>query len=184
LIDLSKYAPSTWPPHLAPIGEGFQKEPFITWWLRNRQELQHLDKRICEQWIYRHWGYTDFDFLELERLSYKSIFLSAQEIVYSVAYDRGVTLTPETDRYVFERSAAGIPIAPATAFQRLNTWDYPIITLEAAGGYIGRRASSLEPSLVLIEGHQRFRYLTSLVHHYDAPEGPHEVFVLKTDQAL
>ncbi|MBI1236318.1 MAG: hypothetical protein GC188_06500 [Alphaproteobacteria bacterium] len=181
LFDFREFRDSVWPAHLVPVGEGeIEKEPFETWWLRNNAELANLASGICEQWIYRHWSHTQFNFLPLDSLRFEQIELSTDEILQSVHRELGCSLHPEFDRQVFERPIGGIPLQTARAFIETATWDFPIITLKTPNGFIGHQIASSEIKMVLVEGHQRHRYLNALHHFGDAPEGPHRVFSLSS----
>ncbi|MGZ3250311.1 MAG: hypothetical protein ACXWIW_11855, partial [Croceibacterium sp.] len=71
-FDLDHVPASTWPTELRPEGDGtWQREDFQHWWKRVGPLISHLPPDLCEQWIYRHWGHTSFNFLPLDSLCWR-----------------------------------------------------------------------------------------------------------------
>ena len=173
--------PPIWPDHLKPEGEGgHDKEPFETWWERHQFELGHLPSELCEQWVYRHWHNSRFAFLPLGTLSCQETALPAASIIEDVHREYGVESNPEHDRKLFERGPFGEPHPTARAFMERGTWDFPIVALRTPTGFQGFKSASENTRLVLIEGHQRHRYLCALTHYGEAPKGPHRVFIIRS----
>lgn len=173
--------PPAWPERLKPVGEGgFDKEPFEAWWERHRRELDHLPTELCEQWIYRHWKGSPFAFLPLDTLVCKAQLLPGSSIIKNVHREYGVQLDPGRDRNVFEAGPLGVPLPTAQAFMDRDTWDYPIVVLRTPSGFEGHASASKDIRWVLVEGHQRHRYLNALSFFGAAPEGPHRVLVISS----
>jgi hypothetical protein len=136
---------------------------------------------LCEQWIYKYWCRAQFSFLPLETLTCEDIEMTASEILEQVHREFGVTPTPDHDRNLFEnRKLFGGLHPTAQAFADLNTWDYPIVLLKTPHGIKSYNVEQPHTRLVLVEGHQRHRYLYALNHFDDAPPGPHKVYVLSS----
>jgi hypothetical protein len=177
--------PPVWPERLKPVGEGgFDKEPFEEWWGRQETELGHLPAELCEQWIYRHWHYSPFAFLPLDNLVCEELSLFTPDIIDNVHREYGGELNPGFDRNVFERGTLGEPLPTAKAFLERGTWDYPIVVLRTPNGFAGFTRVSQNIRLVLVEGHQRHRYLNALAFFRAAPPGPHRVFVLDSPMVV
>ncbi|MCY1083745.1 hypothetical protein [Archangium lansingense] len=68
---------------------------------------------------------------------------------------------------------------PTVAALLRGTWDYPIVVLETPSGIRRREGPARGDRFLLIEGHQRTRYLNVLAHR-GVRTGPHQVFVLQS----
>ncbi|MEZ5996408.1 MAG: hypothetical protein R3C25_11740 [Hyphomonadaceae bacterium] len=169
-----------WPAALKPIGEGkFDQEPFDAWWARHGHALSHLHPQIAEQWIHRHWTYSHFSFLPLDELASREESWDSGTIVRDVmryGHD-GCDYTPDFDYRTFQRRGEADRHATAVALDA-GTWDYPIVVLETPNGFIDARRPRPDARFVLIEGHQRMRYLNALHTRGHTPLGPHRIFVL------
>lgn len=176
---------SVWPNRLQPIGYGgHEVESFDDWWTRHQAELSHLPSQLCEQWIYKHWSQTSFDFLPIETLVCEEIEMTASDILRQVHRELAVELDPEHDLRVLGRERMG-PIHPTgAAFAENNTWDYPIIVLRTPSGFRGFDVEDPSIRLVLVEGHQRHKYLNALHHFGNAPVGPHKLFAVSSPAVL
>ena len=184
MFDFRKDYPRIWPDSLEPIGnDTWKKESFGDWWQRNRGNLSHLPSDLCEQWVYRHFAQTQFSFIPLGTLIVKTISLSLPDLFKEIHRELAYPLAPDYDRKVFENTSFNGKAHPtAQAFIEGGTWDYPIVTVSCPNGIISPRFPNgrNEPTLLLVEGHQRHRYLNALNYFGEAPEGPHKVFVLET----
>lgn len=173
---------NNWPAHLRPTGErGPNKESFSDWWSRNRAELAHLPPDLCEQWIFRHWQYSPFTFLWLGGLNWERRTYEGDELLRSVYRAFGGDLEPQFDYETFHRRGGANRHPTAVALDS-GTWDYPMVLLSTPRGIIdsGRRHSDVRS--VIVEGHQRHRYLNALHALGRAPRGPHQVIVLSTPE--
>lgn len=181
MFDFTQELAAVWPERLAPVGEGtFDKEPFGDWWQRNYDELKHLQPELCEQWVYRHWKNSSFTFIPLDSLRCEELKMSTDEVLQRVHRELAGPLSPEFDRRVFEEPPLGGLHPTAQAFAELGTWDYPIVTLRTPNGFAGYTVQKHDIELVLVEGHQRHRYLSALQHFGDSPAGPHRVFAVSS----
>ena len=59
----------------------------------------------------------------------------------------------------------------------LGAWDYPIIVLETPSGIRNRREDLPDVRLMLVEGHQRHRYLAAR-HRLGKENSDQDVFVI------
>src|SRR5688500_9811436 len=51
----------SWPREWEPLRwSTFDQEPFADWWLRCGHYFPHLDARVLEQWVYRHWELSPY----------------------------------------------------------------------------------------------------------------------------
>lgn len=173
--------PGVWPAHLQPIGFGdHEVESFEDWWLRHQDELSHLPPELCEQWIYKHWFQSSFAFLPLNTLTCETIEMTAAEILTQVHRELAVNLDPEFDLRVLGEPRMGRVHPTGAAFAELNTWDYPIVVLRTPSGFRGFDIEDAAIRLVLVEGHQRHRYLNALNHFGNAPNGPHKLLAISS----
>jgi hypothetical protein len=187
MLDLTKVGPRIWPADLQPIGDNSaDKEPFSNWWNRNQPTIGHLHPQLAEQWIYRHWDYTEFAFLPLDTLSWELREMEGKEILKDVRREISKQLDPEFDYEQFQ-GMHGFPKAQTARELDKGTWDYPIVALATPSGWVTRRyehphdfVALPDERLMLLEGHQRHRYLNSLHHRGTPPKGPHRVFVVKS----
>jgi hypothetical protein len=171
---------------LQPIDDdSFHKETFIRWWDRNHGEIGHLHPLLAEQWVYRHWCYTDFAFLPLQSLEWDLLEMSGEEILDKIRREISKQLDPEFDYGQFQ--GRGVEKTETARDLDSGTWTYPIVALSTPSGWITR--SDQHPHgpvelprerLMLLEGHQRHRYLNALHHRGTPPLGPHRVFVVKS----
>jgi len=179
-FDLDHVPPTSWPEALRPIGESTgAKEPFEVWWDRNRHALAHLPEDLTEQWIYRHWTHSPFSFLPLEDLTWERRPLRGADLLASVHRAWGGELHPEFDYETFQRRGGTDRHATALALDA-GTWDYPMVLLSTPFGVIDGGKPLPDVRLVIVEGHQRHRYLNALHALGLAPAGPHETIVLTT----
>ena len=169
-----------WPKELKPIGEGsFDKESFSDWWKRKRSRLPNLPADLCEQWIHRHWTNSPFTFLPLDSLAVKRQRWEGEFLLKSVYRAFGGELAVEFDYDTFQRSGGDNRHQTAKALDS-GTWDYPMVLLSTPAGTIDWKTPLPDVRFVIVEGHQRHRYLNALHGLGKAPLGPHEVLILSS----
>lgn len=178
-FDLDLVRDPIWPEHLKPIGWGerFDIEPFPQWWKRVAGELGHLPPELCEQWIHRHWGSSPYSFLPLDTLTWRRVVLSGDDVLARAHRAWGGGLDAAFDYEAFQRRGGDDRHPTARALDR-GTWDFPLVLLETPFGI--RNEGHLSPNVrsVIVEGHQRHRYLAALHALGRAPSGPHVVITL------
>lgn len=183
MIDLDVNPDPVWPGHLKPRGEGTSdKEDFAAWWFRHRGELAHIDPNLCEQWIHRHWKHSPFAYLPLGTLTWRRETVSGEHILLSVHRKFASTLNPDFDYATFQ-PMGNWKKHPTSAALDTGTWDYPIIVLSTPTGIRSRDRVLPDVRLVLVEGHQRHRYLNALHKLGRAPSGPHDIFIIESPLA-
>lgn len=190
MLDLRTVGRRIWPKHLRPRGEGVGKEDFGGWWERNLRELRHLHPQLAEQWLYRHWDDTEFAFLPIDTLEWELVELSGDAILTDVRREISKRLDPEFDYEQFQ-GCHGFPKAHTAIDLDRGTWEYPIVALSTPSGWITRELSHPHDwtglptaRLMLLEGHQRHRYLNALHHRGTPPEGLHRVFVVRSPKVI
>ncbi|MGE6695720.1 MAG: hypothetical protein BVN33_14310 [Proteobacteria bacterium ST_bin13] len=177
-LDLDVHREPVWPEHLRPVGEGsFDKEDFATWWARHGAELGHLHPQLCEQWIHRHWTYSRFAWIPLGSLRWRLETMTGEAILGSIRREYGGELHPEFDYKTFARDDYLGRHQTAIALDS-GTWDYPMVLLSTPNGVVSGGEDLADVRLVLVEGHQRHRYLNALHVRATPPAGPHLVFIL------
>ena len=181
MLDLRRRWDCAWDPAMRPVGEGdHQKEPFEAWWDRWGERLGHLDPRVAEQWIYRHWHHSYMSFLDLEPINWRLESWPGDRILSDIHPEFGGPMAAENDYAAFNGGAFG-PIATARAMNT-GTWDMPLLVLQTPKGILSERGELPHIRYVVAEGSKRMRYLNALRHRGQG-EGPHELFLLSTPQA-
>jgi len=179
-FDLDHVRDPAWPEALRPVGEATaEKEPFAEWWARNGEYLAHLPSDLCEQWIYRHWLNSPFSFLPLEDLAWERRVWDGAELLRSICRAWGGELHPQFDYETFQRNGGDDRHATAVALDG-GTWDYPMVLLATPHGVVNEGETRSDVQLVIVEGHQRHRYLNALHALGRPPAGPHETIVLNS----
>lgn len=167
---------------MRPIGEGdHKKEPFENWWTRWFERLSHLEPRIAEQWIYRHWCQSYMAFLTLESITWRMECWPGRRIISQVHLEFGGPLSPVDDYGLFNEGRGHGPLQTAIAMNR-GTWDMPLLVLETPNGIVSHAGPLPNVRLVVAEGSKRMRYLAALLHRRQC-DGPHELFILSTPEA-
>lgn len=105
--------------------------------------------------------------------------MSGPDLLASVHRAWGEELDPEFDYDTFQRRGGTDRHATALALDA-GTWDYPMVLLSTPFGVIDGGNPLPDVRLVIVEGHQRHRYLNALHALGRAPAGPHETIVLTT----
>lgn len=180
-FDLDAVRETAWPAHLMPEGEGdrFDKEPFEAWWPRVQGELGHLPPRLCEQWIHRHWLGSPFRFLPLQTLSWREVTMTGEALMAGVQRAWGGGLDAAFDYATFQRRGGDDRHPTARALDD-GTWDYPMVLLSTPAGIHIEGRDHADARLVIVEGHQRHRYLAALHALGRPPAGPHSVYILSS----
>ena len=167
-----------WPDVLKPIGEGtLGKEAFAQWWARNRRNLPGLPADLCEQWIFRHWTNSPFTFLPLDSLIVEREQWEGDDLLKSIYRAFGGELSPQFDYETFQRQGGDDRHQTAKALDT-GTWDYPMVLLSTPAGVMDSDDPHPHVRYVIVEGHQRHRYLNALHALGNPPTGPHEVLIL------
>jgi hypothetical protein len=187
MLDMRAAGPSVWPQHLQPVDDdSARKETFASWWERNLAEIGHLHPLLAEQWIYRHWRHTDFAFLPLDSLEWDLVEMSGEEFLENVRREISKRLDPEFDYEQFQGRHGWGKTATARDLDS-GTWTYPIVALSTPSGWTTQSdkhphdpVELPDERLMLLEGHQRHRYLNALHHRGTPPPGPHRVFVVRS----
>lgn len=179
-LDLDGKLEFCWPKIFRPCGEStLDKEPFDIWWNRNRRLLSHLPADLCEQWVYRHWAHSPFGFLPLDTLQWKREKWEGAALLSKVYRAWGGDLSPQFDYDTFQRQGGDDRHQTAIALDA-GTWDYPMVVLSTPYGVRNSGKEHLGVRFVIVEGHQRHRYLNALHFLGRPPTGPHEVIILHT----
>lgn len=177
MLDLVNRRELGWPTELRPIGNGsHDKEPFASWWARNALRLANLGPRVAEQWIYRHWDESPFQFLPLEPLHATSERWSSDVLLATVHIEFGGPVDPEHDYRSFSGNGTD-PLSTALNWHQ-GSWTIPIVVLRTPQGIRTHGGDRPDIRFLLIEGSKRVRWLHAL-HFRRAPTGPHLVHVLE-----
>lgn len=177
-LNLDKVDHDAWHFSLKRQGDDtFDPEPFDEWWGRVSSALSHLPKDLCEQWIYRHWFNSSFSFLPLDKLTCVREQWDGDKVLASVYRTTDDELNPQFDYDTFHRGGGEDRHQTAVALDS-GTWDFPIVLLATPSGVINNGQSRPNVRYVLVEGHQRHRYLNALHALGRAPAGTHEVLIL------
>lgn len=178
----------SWPSRLQPVGEStLEKEPFSTWYARNKAGLEHLDPRILEQWVYKHWIYSPYTGLPLDTLTSTIEIWKSSKLIAEVGFIDEINVITRGDelggsdgveflaRFVHRD---GRTFEPGTTMSSTGTWNFPILVIESPGGFWVNGFDFPSWRYWLIEGHLRFRYLRAL-HVAGLPDRDHEVLFVR-----
>lgn len=141
----------------------------------------HLPAVLCEQWIYRHWTHSPFTFLPLQTLAWQQRFLDGEELLGSVYRAFGGELNAQFDYETFQRRGGADRHRTAVALD-CGSWDFPMVLLSTPYGIVDLNTAHPAVRLVIVEGHQRHRYLNALHALRRPPTGPHEVIILSSKE--
>lgn len=181
LLNLDVHRASAWPQRLRPREDedALFKEDFSDWWRRNYPSIAHLPQDLCEQWIYKHWEHSPFSWVPIEDLTYSRQSWSGQEVLKRAYRAFGGELDPEYDYKTFQRKGGEDRTPTALALDE-GTWDYPLVLLSTPTGVRDLGEDRPLVRFVIVEGHQRHRYLNALHALDKPPTGPHAVIVLSS----
>ncbi|MEY3833527.1 MAG: hypothetical protein RLZZ130_1005 [Pseudomonadota bacterium] len=173
-----------WPNALEPRGEGtFEKEAFAAWWERNQSKLTNLPADLCEQWIFRHWTNSPFTFLPLDSLAVERNRWEGDFLLKSIYRAFGGELSVQFDYDTFQGKGGDDRLQTAKALDS-GTWDYPMVLLSTPAGVMDLDGPHPNVRYVIVEGHQRHRYLNALHALGKPPTGPHEVLILSSQNTI
>lgn len=83
--------PRSWKPKRF---DSFDREDFASWWARCGSDFSSLDRRVVEQWIFRHWTQSLYLGLPLSELTSHVQTISTEQLLETVgrddAKDRGL----------------------------------------------------------------------------------------------
>lgn len=172
---------SVWPKELERLENGrdaWDVEPFDVWRGRTRGLTGDLPDEVCEQWVYRHFGHSPMEFLELHCLSCEEVIWSPEQFLARVGTIYGnEPMDPVDDLAIYSGNGTGWGKLPTAMALDEGAWDYAPIVLHTPGGYICPGSDHIRKDYLLIEGHSRHRYLNALIH--DGKRlGDQRVFVL------
>jgi len=170
-----------WPKRWAPQNAGtFNQESFASWWPRVEADLGHLDPRVAEQWIHRHWHLSPYFGFDVKRARSELRRLSTATIMDAVRTvdDRQPSEIADPDKiYAMFNPKGMAAFEPALTMNTTGTWNMPVLVVESDHGFVYNREQFPDAHFWLIEGHQRQRYLRALAYKGKAaPE--HEVLIL------
>lgn len=180
MFDLRGWPEEIWDENLKRKGYGGhhnELEKYDDWKERTAAPLAHLHPEICEQWIYKHWTSSRLSFIPLDDLSWREEFWAPEYFIEKVRTWRGnEALNPEHDYRAFtERQYE--KKHPTAAALDTGHWDYAPIVLRTPDGFIDTIGEAVKAEYLLVEGHQRRRYLNALLYR-GVKLDPQRVFVL------
>jgi len=148
-----------WPEKWAPANAGtFEQEPFASWWPRVEADLGHLDPRVAEQWIHRHWDLSDYFGFDVRRVRSELRRLRTTIIVDAIRsvddLQPGDIGDPNQVYAMFNRNGSAA-LEPALTMNATGTWNMPVLVVESRDGFVYRQKQFPDARLWLIEGHQR-----------------------------
>ena len=138
-----------------------------------------MPQDLCEQWIFRHRTHSRFSFLAIENLTWERRLWDGEQLLTSIHRAWGCELHPDFDYVTFQRRGGANRHATALALDG-GTWDYPMVLLSTPWGVVEGGKMLPDVRLVIVEGHQRHRYLNALHAFGRPPPGPHETLILST----
>lgn len=160
------YAANVWPQNLRPHGDERNwnvDEPFQDWWARCRSRLGHLHPELCEQWIHGHWYDSPHRYLDLDHIGWERVLWDARTFLDRVASGTDDLLDPSNDFAANYRPGSGEPSQTARALNA-GCWDFAPVIMPTPNGFVNHDRQPVQRPYLLIEGHNRRRYLNALVH--------------------
>ena len=171
-----------WPDQWKPRGfSTLHPEPSAEWWPRVSSDLGHLDPRVAEQWVHRHWSLSEYFGFELADVRSEVRRMPTATILSEVGMVDD--FRPEDREDDFEEvirrfNPPGEPFEPAKTMNATGSWNMPILLFQNAGGFAYDDRRTSDAHLWLLEGHLRMRYLRALVNTGRSVAAEHEVLVL------
>jgi hypothetical protein len=157
-----------WPDAWTPINDGtFDQEPFAEWWPRVSRDLEHLDPRVAEQWVHRHWtrsAYFGFDLTHARSELVRMTTAALIDNVRSVDDRRPGDIADPDHVFTWLNQRDLAKYEPMRTMNATGTWDMPILVLRSEDGFAYDDDVYPDARLWLVEGHQRLRYLRALAH--------------------
>lgn len=171
----------SWPGEWRPLGWGtFEAKPFEDWWLRIGDGFPDLDRRVLQQWMHRHWEYSEYWGLRIDDIRSKLERWPTDAILSRVGTPRLADVNrghpSPAEEFLYLNQAAD-QYEPMLSMNSTGTWNMPLLVHHSPDGFIYLDRLFESWHYWLIEGHQRLRYLRALAHS-GAPAGEHEVLVL------
>lgn len=105
--------------------------------------------------------------------------LSGEALLARVYRAWGGELDARFDYEVFQSRGGDDRHATAKALDD-GTWDYPLVVLATPHGVQNEGDIHGAVRLVIVEGHQRHRYLAALHALGRPPVGPHEIYIISS----
>jgi len=155
-----------WPDlkHLAPR----YHETFPPWWARVRGLLPNVPEDVAEQWIHRHWGHSDYEWLPLRTLVFSAETWSTSRVLDAVAGRIG------HEQRRWGNAPLEIPNCwLGDAVSKLGTWPVRIIVFDNDSAALPEFHATQ-----LIEGHTRLGYLRTLARAGSA-KATHGIWVVR-----
>lgn len=182
MLDLRNVPQCSWDEKFEPLGFGtLNVENFPDWEERVGNQIGNLCPEIRQQWVHRHWTYSPLSFLPLESLSWREERWAPQRFIAEVKSWRGdEALNPEHDFKVFA-NPGGRKRPTAEALDQ-GEWDFAPPVLSTPGGFIDTLGNHVQAEYLLVEGHQRRRYLNALTER-GVELVDQRVFILKSPLA-
>jgi hypothetical protein len=118
-------------------------------------------------------------FLPLKTLRWKIVEMTGKEVLASVRREISTRLDPEFDYEQFQGMHGFEKTQTAKELDQ-GSWSLPIVALSTPSGWQTKHRTLPDERLMLLEGHQRHRYLNALHARGTPPDGPHQVFILSS----
>lgn len=166
-----------WGEDLKPNGhETWNKEEFSIYWERNKFLFFDLPPELIEQWVFRYFDSHPHCYIPLSDIKCTKVKIEPREFMDNVRSATDNILNPDWDYEVFHNNPKGHPTSNALD---QGSWDYPPVLLSVPDGFTDGYDSWPEAKYLLIEGHQRRRYLNALLHRNKALQ-KQEVYIIES----
>lgn len=120
-----------YPEHLAPHGEGFDREPFDSWWRRVAPSFSRLPRNVARTWVHRHWGHSEHGHIASARAHFELRRWPAAEVLQirmmGTPPERMSAMGRHLIAFNSERPGG---YALASIMLRRGTWPAPPIVLD------------------------------------------------------
>jgi hypothetical protein len=131
----------------------FQKETFSSWWDRARPRVPAVPRNVARQWIWRHWGESEFYWLPSHGAHFQIEVWEPSAVVAVQVCARDDYV--EWGNYLMRWETGPDRYRVASIMARRYRWPAPPIVLDHRNGLPFPADFDLPKGFVLVEGNRR-----------------------------
>lgn len=148
--------------HAPKVSDLKGKEPFSVWWARVGSHYPHLPRNVARQWLYRHWGHSEYRGLPSGRLRFELRHCTSDWVAkVQIPRDEPANVAARGAQLVTNGLGSPNRYRVASIMVRKGTWPAPPIVLDNRKPITAPHFNELPQGFVLIEGHRRL----AIAHH-------------------
>ncbi len=158
----------SYPKRLSPLnqaGDLEEKEPFVPWWERVNAYLPNVPKNVARQWLWRHWGQSDFGWLPTHNVHFQLLEYSPTQIAEVKFWRRTEDELLGYGRHMLNLAnrPGRFPLSLNRIIARTHRWPAPPIIWDRNKSHPAEPWDDLEEGHNLVEGHKRMEMAKALV---------------------